>query len=80
MFPNGQDGYHFNIKMINTEIGEYTGKKVSSTNFYSYQIIVGDNEYNNILKCCQLFNQYIDDMYAKTQSERLLFIRLNQKI
>ncbi|XP_066453866.1 uncharacterized protein [Eleutherodactylus coqui] len=33
---------------------------------------------NHILKCQHLFHQYIVDMYAKIDTERLLFIRLNQ--
>ena len=31
------------------------------------------------MRCRQLFHQYLTDMYAKIESERLLFIRLNQK-
>lgn len=37
------------------------------------------NESNCILKCRSLFHQFIVDVYAKIESERLLFIRLNQK-
>lgn len=37
-----------------------------------------ENEDNHILKCRQLVHQYIVDMYAKIEKERLLFIRLNQ--
>lgn len=36
------------------------------------------NDDNHILKCRQLFHQYIVDMYAKIETERLLYIRLNQ--
>lgn len=35
------------------------------------------NEDNYILQCPQLFYQYIVDMYAKIQTERLLFLCLN---
>ena len=34
---------------------------------------------NHILRCRQLFQQFVVDMYAKIESERLLFVRLNQK-
>ena len=40
--------------------------------------MIRENEDNHILKCRQLFHQYIVDMYAKIETERLLFIRLNQ--
>ena len=34
---------------------------------------------SQILRCRQLFHQFIVDMYAKIISERLLYVRLNQK-
>lgn len=37
------------------------------------------NEDNHILKCRQLFSQYLVDMWAKIESEKLLYLRLNQK-
>lgn len=40
--------------------------------------MIRQNETNNILKCRQLFHQYVVDMYAKIETERLLYIRLNQ--
>ena len=40
--------------------------------------MIRQDEDNHILKYRQLFHQYIVDMYAKIESERLLFIRLNQ--
>ena len=46
--------------------------------YYSYRLMIRQDEDNYILKCCQFFHQYIVDMYAKIESERLLTIRLNQ--
>lgn len=42
-------------------------------------MMIRNDKSNHILKCRQLFNQFIVDMYAKIEYERLLFIRLNQK-
>ncbi|GFV46634.1 ATP-dependent DNA helicase [Trichonephila clavipes] len=53
-------------------------KKVSAMNYYAYRMMIRENADNHILKCRQLFHQYIVDMYAKIESERLLYIRLNQ--
>ena len=39
--------------------------------------MIRQDEDNYIFKSHQLFHQYIVDMYAKIESERLLFIRLN---
>lgn len=47
-------------------------------NNYSYRLLIRENTNNHILKCRKLFHQYILDMYAKVETERLLFIRLNQ--
>ncbi|GFV20704.1 helitron_like_N domain-containing protein [Trichonephila clavipes] len=47
-------------------------------NYYSYRLMIRQNAENHILKCRQLLHQYIVDMYAKIETERLLYIRLNQ--
>ncbi len=47
--------------------------------FYAYRIMLRQNEHNHILQCRQLFLQFVVDMYAKIESERLLYISLNQK-
>ncbi|GFY26458.1 ATP-dependent DNA helicase [Trichonephila clavipes] len=64
--------------MINPQTRERTNKKVSAMNYYSYRLMICQNAENHILKCRQLFHQYIVDMYAKIETERLLYIRLNQ--
>lgn len=79
LFWQGEDGYHFNIKQINSQTNEETNKKVSAMNYYAYRLMIRENVENHILKCRQLFHQYIVDMYAKIETERLLYIRLNQK-
>lgn len=63
----------------NPATGEQLNKKVSAMNYYSNRIMIPQNGTNYILQCRQLFHQYVVDMYAKIESERLLFIRLNQK-
>ena len=40
--------------------------------------MIRQDEENFNLKCRQLFHQYVVDMCAKIESERLLYIRLNQ--
>lgn len=47
--------------------------------FYAYRIMIKSDKRNHILECRQLFNQFIVDMYAKLESERLLYLRRNQK-
>ncbi|GBN20200.1 hypothetical protein AVEN_149932-1, partial [Araneus ventricosus] len=58
---------------------ESTGtKKVSMMNFYAYRIMIRNNSFNHILNTRKLFHQFIVDVYAKIEAERLLYIRLNQ--
>ena len=80
IFWAGEDGYHFLIPRINPTTGmPIDRKKVSAMSFYAYRIMLRTGSVNHILRCRQLFHQFLVDMYAKIESERLLFIRLNQK-
>ncbi len=47
--------------------------------FYAYHIMIRQNGVNWILQYRQLFHQFVVDMYAKIEAERLLYIRLNQR-
>ena len=78
IFWDGADGYYFNNKLIDPPTNKETDKKCSTMNYYSYKIMICHNEEIYILRCRQLFHQYVVDMDAKIESEHLLFIRLNQ--
>lgn len=47
-------------------------------NFYAYRLMIRQNQDNHILRCRQLFHQFIVDMFVKMESERLRYIRFNQ--
>ena len=80
IFWQGDDGYHFLIMQVDPMTGlSGNGKKVSAMKFYAYRIMVRAGTVKHILRCRQLFHQFIVDMYAKIESERLLYVRLNQK-
>jgi len=78
LFWQGEDGYHFNVMQINSVTGAAKTKKVSSMDYYAYRIMIRAQQSNHILKCRELFHQFIVDMYAKIESEWLLYIYLNQ--
>lgn len=71
LFWQGNDWYHFNLKLVNPQSNEETNKKVSAMKYYSYRLMIRANSENYIQKCRQLFSQYVVDMYAKIESERL---------
>jgi hypothetical protein len=80
IFWEGEDGYNFLIMQVDPTTGiPVDRKKVSAMNFYAYRLMVRAGTVNHILRCRQLFHQFVVDMYAKIESERLLFVRLNQK-
>lgn len=78
IFWEGEDGYQVNIKQCDPTTRQETNKNVSAMNYYAYRLMMRHNEDNHILKCRQLFHQYVVDMYAKIESERLRYIRFNQ--
>jgi len=78
IFWDGTDGSNFNSKLIDPSTNKQTDKKCSLMNYCSYRLMIRHKEDNYILKYCHFFHQYIVDIYARTESEHLLFIRLNQ--
>ncbi|GBL86793.1 hypothetical protein AVEN_96031-1 [Araneus ventricosus] len=77
MFPRGENGYVINFNQV--EPGTRMNQDVvSAVSFYAYRLTVRSTE-NCLLNYRQLLHQYLVDMYAKIEAERLLLIRLNQK-
>ena len=80
IFWEGEDGYYFLIMQINSTTGISSNpKKVSAMNLYAYRMMLRAGSVNHIVRCRQLSHQFVVDMYAKIESERLLFVHLNQK-
>ncbi|GFQ78149.1 hypothetical protein TNCT_436381 [Trichonephila clavata] len=69
LFVRGDDGYDLNIKDVN---------KANSNDYYAYRMMQRVIEFNTLLRCPRLFQQYIVNMYTKVENERLRFTRLNQ--
>lgn len=79
IFWQGEDGYHFNIRQYNPSTESTTEKRVSMMNFYAYKLMIRQTTPNHILNARHLFHQFVVDIYAKIEAERLLYIRLNKK-
>ena len=68
------------MKEIQPESCVQTKKKITSKEFYAYRLMIRENEsYNHICNTRSLFQQFLVDMYAKIEAERIIYIRLNQK-
>lgn len=80
IFSKGQEGYHFELPLINPTTSQpLANKKVSCMNFYAYHMMLRENDFNLLPRFRQLFHQFLVDMWVKTESERLRYITLNQK-
>ena len=79
IFWQGTDGYHFLLKQTNQSSGQASNKKISSQEFYAFRMMIRENNFNTLLRYRQLLNQFIVDVYAKIESERLLFIKCHQQ-
>jgi len=80
IFWQGEDGYHFRIPQTHPYTANpVTGKRITAMDFYAYRLMTRVGEDNRLLRCRQLFHQFIVDMYAKIESERLLYIRISQQ-
>lgn len=78
IFWSGQDGYNFHLRQINPITGIESSKSVSCKDFYAYQLMIRGQS-NHILRFNNLTSQFLVDMYAKIETERLGYIKRNQK-
>ena len=73
LFPRGKDGW--SIELLATK-----GKKLTPMKFYAFLMMFRpDPDFNTLLRCGKLMQQFIVDMYVKIESDRLNFLRHNQK-
>ncbi|KAL8618847.1 hypothetical protein ACOMHN_000854 [Nucella lapillus] len=78
MFVNGEDGYNFSLKQFHPQTKEKTTKSVSCKDHYAFRLMVRPDEFNHLLRFKNVTSQFLVDMYATIETERLTFIRLNQ--
>ena len=71
LFSYGTDGWHINLKSAN-------GRKLTAMVYYRYHIMVRQ-QVPVLLKAKRLFQQFLVDAYCKIETERLQFLRREQK-
>ena len=80
LFPRGEDGYYLKIWQVDPKTRqEDIEKRIIPLQFYSYRAMCRENEFNTLHLAGKLSQQFFVDMYAKIESERLSFLRYNQK-
>lgn len=81
IFWRGNPTYHGGIPQVVPETGapKVPFDHVSPMTYYSHQLMIREDNQNFVLKCQNLLNQYVVDMFAKIESERLRYIRYHQR-
>ncbi|XP_022032333.1 uncharacterized protein LOC110933417 [Helianthus annuus] len=80
LFPFGEDGYRIDI--LHREGRASIKKKESKCTmreYFSYHVQDRVNHFSLILNARRLLQQFLVDVYTMIESERLLFIRLQQR-
>lgn len=73
MFPRGDPGWNINMHTANGL------KKVTIMQFYRYHLMIRQTSPSQVHLFKHLFHQYVVEMYAKMEQERLNCLRHNQK-
>ncbi|CAH9063416.1 unnamed protein product [Cuscuta europaea] len=80
LFPYGEEGYRLEIKYRQVEGRDAIKRKdVTMREFFAYRLQQRDVEFSTILSSRRLFHQFIVDAYTMIESDRLKYVRLNQK-
>ena len=72
LLPYGQDGFQPGLSLDDKN-------RISVNQFYAFHIQVRKDNFNIVLRCHKLSQQYLADMYAKVERGRLNWVYLNQK-
>ena len=91
LFCRGEDGYDIALPQTDPHTKQPVPMKtdpksgklkptktVSASDFYAYRIMLRTDDFNTLHRCGHLFHQFLTDMFAKIEAERLNFIRFNQ--
>ena len=73
LFIYGEDGYHYNLQMSPSK-----ENRLSSTDYVAYRIQHRRDEFSLLLRSGRLFQQYLVDMWAAAEQNRLNYLRYHQ--
>jgi len=80
LYPKGEDGYRPNIlhkDHPNSHVAKR--KKVTMREYFCFRMQSRDNESQTILHSRRLFQQWIVDGYTMIESQKLNYVRENQR-
>ena len=82
IFPYGEDGYQEDIPIRDCQKYGQSRKRIriSLREFIAFRIQERKVEFGNVVNSRRLFQQFLVDTYTMIESQRLSFIRNNQKL
>ncbi|XP_065835787.1 uncharacterized protein [Oscarella lobularis] len=78
LFPLGEDGYHLSRRQKNPQTNVITTKKMTMLQFYAFRLMQRDGDFNTLLRAGKLSHQFIVDVFAKIETDRLNHMRHHQ--
>ena len=79
LFPRGEDGYTILCRQKDPKTNQSTEKKMSMLQFYAFRIMQRDGDFNILLRAGELSHQFIVDVFAKIETDRLNLLRTKQE-
>ena len=79
LFPRGEDGYTILCRQKDPKTNQITEKKMSMLQFYAFRIMQRDGDFNILLRAGELSHQFIVDVFANIETDRLNLLRTKQE-
>ncbi|XP_013691111.2 uncharacterized protein LOC106395105 [Brassica napus] len=80
IFTYGEDGFRLGIKKRTTDAtAQHKRQTISMRQWYAFRLHERENECHTLLHSKRLFQQFLVDGYTTIESNRLRYLRLNQK-
>ena len=79
IFPFGQAGFSLNMPYNITDGKQTKRQFLTAREYYAYILMIRKEENQWLQRYGRLYQQYVVDMYAKIESQRLFYLRSNQK-
>ncbi|XP_018444644.1 uncharacterized protein LOC108816573 [Raphanus sativus] len=80
IFTYGEDGFRLGIQKRDTEAkAKLKRQTISMRQWYAFRLQERENECHTLLHSKRLFQQFLVDSYTSIESNRLCYLRMNQK-
>src|SRR6267143_100262 len=79
LFPNGDQGWHRNIDIVQPDDANVRSKHVSQRCYFAFRLHPRPMESSDLFRGGRLLQQYLVDAWASIESSELHWVRNNQK-